>query len=135
MKPGLLNIDLDVAFRSDPRAFVERMTEKALVLTAHKYRAGYFVRVELNDGPTASVEKKLRAFCRILENLPPAATGEWRNARTRVFDIGLASGDESPLCALDISTATLSRVAQLNAGIAITLYPQFEYDDSNVDSH
>ena len=55
--------------------------------------------------------------------------------RNLFINIGLGSGDEGPPLALDISPKTLSRVTQLNACIGITLYPQFEEEDSHVDSH
>lgn len=135
MKPDLVNIDLDLTSRSDPRAFVEAMAKKVLVLRSGKHRGAYSVTLELDETPGPSAEKMLRSFCRILEKLPAAAAKAWHAARTGVFNIGLASGDESPPCALDITPATLSRILRHNAGITITLYPQFHYDDSHVDSH
>ena len=133
MKPQFLNIDLDVCSRSNPRAFVEALPKNVFALYDGKHRGGYFVRLELNISDRASAETKLRSFCRILENLPAAAAEAWQKARSREFNVGLGSGDDGPPLALDISPETLSRVVQLNARIAITLYPQLEEDDSDVD--
>lgn len=138
MKPSFLNVDLLVKSRRDLSAFTCEMNRKAFCLTEHKYRGVFYANYEVRITST-SAERIMKAFCRILENLPPAAVAAWRHASSRVFDFGFQSGDEYPEptnrfspFTLGLSPETLCRMAKLKAGIAITLYA---LDRDNTPSH
>jgi hypothetical protein len=129
MKPHFLNVDLQVKSRRDLSEFTREMDRKAFCLTYHKYRGVFFANYEVKIIPR-SAETIMKAFCRILENLSPAAAAAWRHASSKVFDFGFQSGDEyhepaNPFrpYTLDLSPETLTRMAKLKAGIRITLYP------------
>jgi len=129
MKPGFLNVDLQVKSRRDLSEFTREMDRKAFCLTYHKYRGVFFANYEVKIIPR-SAETIMKAFCRILENLPPPAAAAWRESSSRVFDFGFQFLDENPEPAnrfrpftLGLSPETLCRMAKLKTGIVITIYP------------
>lgn len=125
MKPFFINTDLNVRSRRSLAHFIREMSAKASLLSDSisdgKFRGSHYANIELRA--SYSCEGTLKAFCRIIESLPRNAAQEWREASSRIFDIGLHSGNENPTYTLDISPATLTRIAKLNAGIVVTLYP------------
>ena len=125
MKPYFLNTDLLVRSRRSLAAFIREMSAKTSLLSDSisdgKSRGSHYANIELRA--RYSCEGIMKAFCRIIEGLPRDAAKEWREASSRIFDIGLQSGNEHPTYTLDISPETLTRIAKLNAGIVVTLYP------------
>jgi hypothetical protein len=123
MKPLFLNVDLRVKSRRGLDAFIEGVKGKATHLAEWKRGGVRFVCFELPLSHRLTCEGQVKAFCRLLEQLPPPAAREWHNAYFREFNAGFESGDENPRYTTVISHETLGRTAALKASLAITLYP------------
>src|SRR5690349_4266223 len=98
MTPHFLNADLQIKSRRSLAVFVREMSAKTFLLSASKWRGIHFANFELKASYTC--EGTLKIFCKIIESLPRDAAKEWRDASSRIFDIGLQSGDEKPTYAL-----------------------------------
>jgi hypothetical protein len=123
VKPKFLNVDLEVISSVDPTPLAKALGKKVVMLYCGPGdQSGHLITFEV-CGCRNSPERKLAAFCDLLEELPLHAAQVWQKARCRTFDIGLESGGKRPHLALRIAPATLARITALGATIAITLYP------------
>lgn len=122
MKAEFLNVDLEVISKVDPTPLAKSLNKKAGVQYCGRLERDYLAAFG-SWCLTRSLERKLAAFCDLLEALPPPAAHIWKQASRRTFDIGVGSGNERPALALRITPATLARVTALGATIAVTVYP------------
>ncbi len=124
-----LNVDLDIQSRHPLTSLLRALGDDVLVLHQTPAHGLYSASLEAaectGDACTGDAETTVNTLCDILEQLPEEARESWRTCCTRVFNIGYASGQtpgthtfQSPLC-----PQTVARVAQLGAGITITIYP------------
>lgn len=126
MKPELLNVDLEVVSKVDPTPLAKALNKKAGVQYCGRLERDYLAAFG-SWCLTRSLERKLAAFCDLLEALPPPAAHVWKQASRRTFDIGISSGAARPILSLRIKPATLARITALGATIAVTVYPVMEW--------
>lgn len=123
--PQFLNVDLEVVSKTDLAPFVKSFgSRKVSVLYCIRQEDGFLAALELSTA-RRTPEQLLSRFCDLLEAMPPEAAKLWRNARQRIFDIGIESGRAQPPLAVKISPATLARITALGATVAVTIYPPF----------
>ena len=78
---------------------------------------------------TADAETTVNTLCDILEHLPEEARESWGTCCTRVFNIGYEGGSRNPgphTFQSPLQPETVARIAQLGAGVTITIYPPSE---------
>ena len=124
-----LNVDLEVVARQPLDALIDDLGEDVAVLyhgTAKDNR--WMVSFELNTGRTESAESAIDGFCELLDYLEAEAKAVWDSAVSRTFDIGYESGTKPRSFQSVIHPQMIERIAALNAGIVVTIYPPVKND-------
>ena len=122
MRARYIQVDLEIDADFDLQGFVRLLGDSVVVLWCGPENDRFLARLELNAA-NMTLNKTLRRFCEIIEALPPAALDLWKKSKRRVFDIGFDSGDKRPAMKAVIEPRLLSRIAALDATVAITIYP------------
>jgi hypothetical protein len=86
--PHFINVDLEVWSRHDLAAFGKAVEPVALVLHVGKSRRKHLVALETNEMKLSSPEAIMWALLKVISSLPPAARRAWKNAESRVFNVG-----------------------------------------------
>ncbi len=123
-------MDLDVESRSDLTHFIDALGEKVVVLRSGRVRGKHRVSLELG-GPLSlrrnkpTPDKCVVAFSKLIERLPALARRGWDRASLRRFDVGfqVRGGSAPGKLVAHLRAATVSRVADLNGEIAMTIHP------------
>jgi hypothetical protein len=115
-----LNVDLVLYSRTDLQPLVSAMGERVIVLYLGREHRAYKACLEVS-GLTKNPESTLRAFCKLVRELPPSARKLWFGAKTRMFDIGIDSVPEGTYW-FEISSETVAELAKLKAKLAVTVY-------------
>ena len=118
-----LNVDLEIRSRTSLLPVVEALRPHLLVLHAGRVRGTFLASFQL-PGVTRSPDVAIRRFAQALADLAPALQARCREARDRVFDIGLEWAVGSRAFPLALRGDTVKTIAQLNARVAVTLYPR-----------
>lgn len=125
MEIQYLNTDLDIESKSDLSKIVEEFGEDVLVLH-HGERRGYqHASFEIAGGGT-DADATINSFCVLIESLPSEVREIWDACCSRVFDVGYESGGSPQNFRSEIRASTIQRVANIGAGVAITVYPEFQ---------
>jgi hypothetical protein len=122
MTAGYLNVDLEIRSRSSLMPLVDALRPRLLVLHAGRIRGTFFASFEIS-GTTLPPDMAIRRLARALSDQPPRIQRLWKEARDRVFDIGLEMKARPSTFALALRPGTVKTIARLNARVAITLYP------------
>jgi hypothetical protein len=115
-----LNVDLIIRSKTDLEPLVAAMGNRVLVLYLGREHRAYKACLEVS-GMSKTPESTIRAFCRLIQGLPPSARRLWSGAKLRMFNIGI----ESPLKGsewFEISEETVADAAKLKVRIAVTVY-------------
>jgi hypothetical protein len=75
-------------------------------------------------GMTPPPDVAIRRLAAGLSDLPPGLRRLWRQARDRVFDIGLKQAAGRGVCAFALRSETVKIIGRLDARVAFTLYPR-----------
>ncbi len=145
--PQFLNVDLEVWSHQDLGPFAKAVESLGVVLYAGKVRRRFLASVEANPARGMnSPERTMWALLKILKTLPPAARRLWRQADSRVFNVGYDGGEfltlfhERPVgsgrwhprkadaarwspCKTTLSLELLRAVAGVGGTIVTTIYP------------
>jgi hypothetical protein len=127
-KTKFLNVDLDIFSKSDLQPLADAMGKKVIVLHVGRFKRTYEAHLELSGSPLPQVrhpkspEALIIEFCRLIEELPPAARKMWEAAKTRTFDIGIKAPGPSSCYWSSISPEALRAASEINAQIAVTVY-------------
>ncbi|MEX0886624.1 MAG: hypothetical protein WD009_09315 [Phycisphaeraceae bacterium] len=117
-----LNVDLEVRSRTSLEALERGFGDRAYLL-AQRQEDGLFVASFEIAADHDDPETAIRAFCDMIEALPPIVRDLWDVSVQRSFDIGFDSGDEPFPFSTALTPATTARVARLRAGITVSIYP------------
>jgi len=122
-RPGAvyLNVDLEIRSRSDLTPLVEALRHRLFVLHAGRIQRTFFASFE-TFGRSHPPDVAIRHLATALLRLPPSLRRLWRQARDRVFDIGVARAAGTQPFPLALQRETMRIVAMLNARIALTFY-------------
>ncbi len=71
----------------------------------------------------ATPDAAFRRLLRAIDDLPGPAARLWRQARDRVFDVGVARSKGKGVLRLPLKVGTLAAVARHQARVALTIYP------------
>jgi hypothetical protein len=126
--PYFLNVDLEIESKSSLVSLARELGDRVFVLFSGRIagRNCLFVEVkEINLRQDSTINK----LCALIEQLSPTGKRAWKAAHRREFDIGyevrLGSDRANHF---RIHPRTLVRVANLGAGLAVTLYRQEDWD-------
>lgn len=120
--PIYLNTDLEIEWTGDLSPLVAALAEQTAVLYNGPVGACHRVTLELLDTP-AEASEAVSAICTLIENLSLEAANVWNAADLRLIDVGYESGIGKRFQKTIIEPSLLTRVAQLGAGLAVTVYP------------
>ena len=116
-----LNVDLDVHSKRDLQPLVDRFGDKVIVLFIGKTRGKYEAHLEIAR-LTTTPDATIRAFCRLVDDLPEAERKIWDAAVVRSFSIGVQSVIGSPVQDFQVSLETVRAVSEIGGEIVLTVY-------------
>lgn len=119
---SFLDIDLYVESDRDLPA-LSRCLRGSLPVSRQDQDAGGHVLSFGSGWPGSPPDQCLARYCEVIEQLPAEARQQWDGSRSRVFDLGFASGDTPIKIHAIISARTLQRLSALGAELVITFYP------------
>jgi uncharacterized protein DUF6968 len=128
-KQFFVNVDLDIDSAVDPAPLVRALEPFAYSLERPVGRASFELNVPV--APT-SPEPLIREFIRLVGNMSLEARALWDGASRRVFDVGFQSLRQPFSETHPLSVDTLTKVAEVGAEIAVTVYSLAEEDDEEV---
>ena len=115
------NVDVDVRSATDLGQLHAAIVRKTHVLHVGRIGRTHHLRFALRSSSKSPAEA-IRRLARIIDSLPSVAMREWRNAKTREFDIGFSAGDDAE-AAWIVPENIIAAAATLNAQVRITIYP------------
>lgn len=120
-----LNVDLDIQAKSGLRVLLQAFGEAVIVLNDE---CEDFADVELAEQPQ-SIDDAILKFYNIIHILPQNARAIWNNCETRSMNIGIQAGTTPYSEHFRISDKTISRLAEINAEIVMTVYAPSDQDN------
>ena len=117
-----LNVDLEIRSRSDLMPLVDALQPHLDVLHAGRAQGGGFLASFEITGASVPPDAAIRRLARALLALPPSVRKLWKQARDRVFDIGLEATAVRGAYPVALRQETVKTIARLNARVAVTLY-------------
>jgi hypothetical protein len=116
-----LNVELDMYSKCDLRPLVDQLGRKVIVLFSGREKRKFSAHLEI-AGHARTADATIRAFCRLIENLPVAERKMWDAASIRSFSIGIQAEIGSPVRDFRIARETLAVASNLGAEIVFTVY-------------
>ena len=120
-KTTFLNVDLRVYSKSDLQPLIDAMGDKIKRLYVGRERRMFKAQLELAAQPK-SPESAVRGYCKLIQELPPAARKLWDTARTREFDIGIEAPAATKFYWFSIAPTVIKASSEINAFIVVTIY-------------
>jgi len=117
-----LNVDLEIRSRSDLTPLVQALQHRLFVLHSGRVH-GMFVASFETAGLSHPPDAAIHHLAAALRRVPPSVQRLWRQARDRVFDIGVAKAAGPMPFSLTLRQDTVRIVTALNARLALTFYP------------
>lgn len=127
-----LNVDLEVASRTELRWLVEEFGADAVNLYCGPARGHFLATFEAPAGHR-DPDSLIGHFCTLVENMPGAARRAWDAAFQRVFDIGYEAGVSPTSHQSDLRSDTIAAAARIGASLRITIYPPGPADPAAAD--
>ncbi len=116
-----LNVDLDVYSKRDLRPLVDCLERKVHVLFVGRERRKFSAHLEI-AGNARSADATIRAFCKLIGDLPRGVRKIWDAATLRSFSVGVHAEIGSPVRDFRIKPATVTAVSTVGAEIVLTVY-------------
>jgi hypothetical protein len=132
MEVRYLNTDLEIESKGDLSKIVTEFGEDVLVLHHGEIRGYQHASFEI-AGSRSGADETINSLCELVEQLPQEVREIWNECCSRVFDVGYESGT-SPNFRSEIRASTIQRVAEIGAGIVITIYPLSEKETASQPS-
>jgi hypothetical protein len=121
-KTRFATVDLDIYSAADLRPLVDALGKRIIDLYVGRVKRTYEAHLELAWGRNQNPTSIILGFCRLIDPLPPAKRKLWDAAKTRSFDIGIASPVKRTHYWAAISPEAVKAAARIDAQIAITVY-------------
>jgi hypothetical protein len=125
MAPSLdthfLNVDLDIYSKRDLQPLVDGFGPKVLVLFVGRKNGKSSAHLEIAS-QTTTADATIRAFCRLIDDLPDPARKIWNTANMRSFSIGVQAVIGSPVRDFRVKQATVMAASNVGAEIVLTVY-------------
>jgi hypothetical protein len=116
------NVDLDIYANGDLQPLVDRLGRKVHVLFAGREKRRFAAHLEIAGNPRTA-DATIRAFCRLIEDLPQRERKIWNAAIVRSFSIGVQAEIDSPVRDFQVKQGTVTGVSNIGAEIVLTVYP------------
>ena len=117
-----LNVDLEIRSQSDLTPLAQALRRWLFVLHAGRVHGMFLASFEVS-GLSHPPDVAIRRLAAALGRLPPSLQRLWRQARDRVFDIGVARAPGAAPFSLALRPGTMRIITMLNARLALTFYP------------
>lgn len=119
-----LNVDLEVDSRTPLDPLITALGDSVDVLFLGKQGSRYVASVELaGSGWQQKPDPMIRELVERIKALPDSARTSWDNTSERRFDIGCNAPASADAHTLALDPATIAAIAEVNATIAVTVYP------------
>ena len=116
-----LNVDLDIYSKRDLQPLVDRLGRKVFVNYVGRERGKFSAHLEVAKIPTTA-DAAIRAFCRLIGDLPEPERKIWDAAIVRSFSIGVQAGRRTPVRDFQVRQSTVAQVSEVGAEIVLTVY-------------
>ena len=120
-----LNTDLEIESKSDLSEIVEEFGADVLVLYHGEIRGYRHASFSIAGGST-DADATINYFCDLVEQLRKDVREIWDGCCSRLLDIGYECGTSRQKFYSEIRAATIQRVAKIEAGVIVTIYPETE---------
>jgi hypothetical protein len=121
-----LNCDLELDSRQDLSALGTHLSDRVLILYSGLVQEDWH-RLALEPlGDDLDADGCIQQLCGFLLELPPDLRRLWRSCHSRVFDLGFEGGAHPLPYVTDLRPASLKALADLDARLRVTFYPQRE---------
>jgi hypothetical protein len=117
-----LNVDLDIFSDVSLAPLVAALGKRVIVLYVGREGSQYGAHLELASAYRKNADAHLRAFVRLIQDLPLAPRRLWQRARRREFNIGIEAGSSPRYHELRLRSQTLEAVARVGGSVVITTY-------------
>ena len=118
-----LNVDLEVRAPSDLKPLADALSRRLSALYVGREGRSFLAAFEVPGTNLATPDAAIRRLLRAIDDLPRPAARLWRQARDRVFDIGVARSKGKDVLRLPLEAKTVAAVARHHARVALTVYP------------
>ena len=115
-----LNVDLDVTSRTPLDVLAAALSSYVIVNYVGRERRRHSAHFSLYRPRNA--DAAIGQWADRLTALPAPARRLWREAETRVFNVGFQSGLGPQIFEAGIGTAALAAAARLRASVVVTIY-------------
>lgn len=118
-----LNVDLDIYSKRDLQPLVDRLGRKVFSLYVGRQGGKFCAHLELaRTRPTITADATIRAFCRLVDDLPESERKIWDAAIVRSFSVGVETEIGSPVQDFRIRQETVTSVSEIGGEIVLTVY-------------
>lgn len=120
--PEFCNVDLEIESKSALDPLADELGDRVTVMFSGRMNGSHCLFVEIS-APYKSLDGTIHGLCALIEGLSFDTKRLWSGARRKDFDLGFEAQFASDLAnQFKIRPSTLSRVAALGAGLAVTFY-------------
>lgn len=116
-----LNVDLDLYASFSLQSFVTALGKKVGVHHVGRTRRTYHAHLDLARR-NHDADSTIRAFCKLIQALPPAQREIWDAIKTRDFNIGVQAETKPHSEVFILAASTVKAAAALGARIVFTVY-------------
>lgn len=117
-----INVDLDIYSAHDLQPLVKHLGKKVFVLRVGLVNRQFCAHLEIAKH-TKTADSTIRAFCKLLKDLPDRERSLWDTATIRSFSIGIQAGARPNPRDFTIRPSTVKAISDLDAQIVLTIYP------------
>lgn len=118
-----LNVDLDIESRFSLDPLLSELGDRVHVLHSESKPNKHFVVMEIcRLWKVPSPDKTIAALCDVVESISPNARKIWKQARRKIFNVGLDIDSKASHLCISISDRSLHRIADLGGSVAFTCY-------------
>lgn len=116
-------VDLDLLSRRSLQPLVDALGNRVMTLHVGGDGRKHEAHVELiSREESATAERAILGFVRLIKRLPPRARELWDGAARREFNIGIEAGLEPPAFEMRLPARVVRAVNDVNGAIVVTVY-------------
>jgi hypothetical protein len=122
-----INVDLELRSGQDLQPLVDALSKDLVSLYAGREGRSFLATFENGAGARGadSPDRSILRMVAAVQKLPPKARRLWKDARDRVFDVGVAKTAGTETFYLPLAAETVRAVSAVGARIALSLYPPY----------
>jgi hypothetical protein len=122
-----INVDLEIRSVENLQPLVDLLSKDLFSLYAGREGRSFLATFENGAGArgASSPDRSILRMVAAVENLPPKVRRLWKDARDRVFDIGVAMTNGTETFYLPLAAETVRAVSAVGARIALSFYQPY----------